>query len=110
VSRNGPKPLEGLLRGKERSSALDSLGPARMMHAQYSYQVWWGVMLPEEACTVVGEWCGCVPARLVRVAAPPAFQTTTPLRAVDAKSVLSTYSRVLLRLRHINDQDLIVIT
>jgi hypothetical protein len=58
VSRTGPKPLEGLLRGKERGSTLDSLGLACTMHARYSYQVWWGVMLPEEVRTVIGEWCG----------------------------------------------------
>ena len=101
MSRNGPKPLEGLLRGKEHGSALDSLGLARTMHARYSYRVWWGVMLPEEARAVVGEWCGSVPARLVRVAAPPASRTAAPLRAVDTKSVLSTYSRVLQRLQRI---------
>jgi hypothetical protein len=102
VSRNGPKPLEGLLRGKERGSTLDLLGPARTMHAQYSYRVWWGVMLPEEARAVVGEWCGSVPARLVHVATPPASRTAAPLHAVNTKSVLSTYSRVLQHLQCIN--------
>jgi hypothetical protein len=82
VSRNGPKPLEGLLRGKEHGSTLDSLGPARTMHARYSYRVWWGVMLLEEVRAVVGEWCGSVPARLMCIAAPPASRTAAPLHAL----------------------------
>jgi hypothetical protein len=27
-------------------------------------------MLLEEVCAVIGEWCGSVPARLARIAAP----------------------------------------
>ena len=49
--------------------------------------------MPEEARAVVGKWCSSVPARLARVAAPPAFRTAAPLRAL---------SRVLPRLRRIN--------
>jgi hypothetical protein len=96
VSLESPKPFGGLLRGKERGSALDSLGPARTTLAPSFCGVSWGVMLPEEARAVVGEWCGecaCV---------PPASRTAAPLRAVDTKSVLSGYSRVLPRLRRIN--------
>jgi hypothetical protein len=59
-------------------------------------------MLPEEARAVVGEWCGGVPARLARVAAPPASRTAAPLRALVAKSVISTFPRVLPRLRRIS--------
>ena len=58
-------------------------------------------MLPEEARTVIGEWCGECACEACAVAVPPASWTTTLLRAVDAKSVLSTYSRVLQCLWHI---------
>jgi hypothetical protein len=102
VSRNGPKPLEGLLRGKECGSALDLLGPARTMHARYSYRVWWGVMLPEEVHAVIGGWCGSVPARLAHIAVPPASWTAALLHALAAKSVISTFPRVLQHLRHIS--------
>jgi hypothetical protein len=59
-------------------------------------------MLPEEARAVVGKWCSSVPARLARVAAPPAFRTAAPLRALAAKSVISTFPRVLQCLQRIN--------
>jgi hypothetical protein len=101
VSQNGPKPLKGLLRGKEHGSALDSLGPACTTHARYSYRVWWGVMLPEEVCVVIGEWCGSVPARLACVAAPPASRTAAPLHALATKSVISTFPRMLQCLQRI---------
>jgi hypothetical protein len=39
-------------------------------------------MLPEEVHVVIGEWCGSVPARLARVAVPPASRTAAPPRAL----------------------------
>jgi hypothetical protein len=58
MSQQGPKPLGGLLRGKGCGSILDSLGLAHTTIAQYSCQVWRGVVLVEEAHMAVGEGCG----------------------------------------------------
>jgi hypothetical protein len=71
-----------------------------MTFARYSYRVWWGVVLVEEARMVIGEGCGCVPAKLVRV--PPASRTAAPPHARSgAKSVVCALSCVLPCLRRI---------
>jgi hypothetical protein len=96
ASLESPRPFVGLLRGTCSGSVLDWLGLAHTSLAPSSCRVLWGVMLPEEACAVVGEWCGCVPVRLACIAAPPASQAAAPLHALDTKSVWCTFPCMLL--------------
>jgi len=86
VGQGKPKPLEGLLRGTRDGSVLDWLGLGRTTLAPSSCRVWWEVVLAEEARAVVGEGMVGLPARLARVAAPPASRAAAPPRAAS-KSV-----------------------